>query len=169
MLSLFAKLLAILNSDSEPKYIALAISLAMMAGFSLTLSLVSLLVLVLLFSLRVHIGAFLMFYALFSLLALILNPAINSFGEMILLNENLNPIWQSLYQQVWFRVLEYNDTYQMGGSLIALLLAIPVFIASLMLINTYREKFMAFVNKFKVVKSLKASVFYRAFEAANKG
>jgi len=168
MISLFAKLLSILNSDTEPKFIALAIMLGMMAGFSLSVSLVSMLVLILLFSLRAHLGAFLMFYGLFSLVALLLNPLVNQVGEAILVHPTLNPFWQELYQHVWFRVLNYNDTYQMGGSAIALVLAIPVFILSLILIKTYRKRFMAFVNKFQVVKSLKASVFYKAFEAANK-
>lgn len=168
MLTFFAKLLGILNSDTEPKFIALAITLAMMAGLSPTFSLVTLLVIALLILLRAHLATFFALYAVFSLVAVLLSPVISMLGEYLLVSENLQQTWQSLYQSVWFRLFEYNDTFHMGSAVLAVALIIPTYLVSILLIKAYREKFMAFVNKFQIVKSLKASKFYKVYEVANQ-
>lgn len=168
MLTFFAKLLSILNSDTDPKYIALAISLALMMGLSPTFGLIPLIVILSLFIFRAHLGTFLALYALFSLVAIIISPLVNALGEQILVSGNLQQIWQELYQSAWFRLFEYNDTYQMGSSVLSVVLFAPTYLLAILLVKMYRDKFMAFVNRFKIVKSLKASKFFKIYQAANQ-
>ena len=53
----------------------------------------------------------------------------------------------------------------MGSLVIALIAFIPVLLLSRWLILAYRDRLMVWVDKLKITKLLKASKFYKAYQA----
>jgi len=164
MLTLLAKLLNILNSDATPTQIALAIALAMIAGVNSLLSLLGLLAVFLVFVLRVNISAFIGLFAVFGLLSLAFAPVLSAIGEMLLTGDSLQQIFTAFYNQDWFRLFDLNNTLVFGSAVMSLLLFIPTFFLAKTLVIKYRLALMSFVNKFKVVQTLKASKFYQIYQ-----
>jgi len=165
--TLLAKILSALNSDAEPHQIASAIALAMVFGLNPTLSLMGLLVIVLLFSLRVNLSTFIALFAVFSGVAVLIAKPMHEVGLLVLNNESLQPLFTDWFQSYWFRVLELNNTLVMGAMVTSFVLFIPVWLIAKFLVNKYRAAFQAFVEKFKVVQSLKASKFYQVYQAVH--
>ncbi|NVK25692.1 MAG: TIGR03546 family protein [Gammaproteobacteria bacterium] len=165
MLTLLAKTLSALNSDSSPFQLSLALALAMMVAFNSILSLAGVVALVLLIVLRVNLGAFFIGLGLFAAINLMLNNAFISVGERLLTSEGLLEIWTSLYQSYWFRLANLNNTLVMGALTVSIILFIPVTLLGYFLVVKYRTWFLAFVNKFKVIQTLKASKFYQVYDA----
>lgn len=165
MISLLAKLLNVLNSDTKPSQIALAIALAMLVGFNGFISVVGLVVILLLFIIRCNLTIFLAFSAVFGVVSALISSISHTLGSAILNNSALQDTLTALYQTYWFRLDELNNTVQMGELALSIVLFIPVYLLSLFLVIKYRNSLMQFVNKFKVVQTLKASKFYRIYAA----
>lgn len=169
MLTLLAKILSALNSDAEPSHISLAIAFAMFMGMNPLFGLLSLIAILFVLSLRVHLATFLALYAVFSALAVAIAPLLSGIGELLLTSEGLNVFWTGLYQTYWFRVFEFNNSLVLGGAVFSILAFIPVFLLGRMMVVKYRQSFMAFVSKFKVVQSLKASKLFRVYQTVHQG
>ena len=167
MFTLLAKILSVLNSDAAPNQIATAVALAMVAGFNPILSLAGLLILILIISLRVNLATFFALFAVFGVLSLALGPLFALVGENLLTQASLQSFWTQLYQSYWFRLSALNNTHVMGSLLVSLVLYLPVFLIAKWAIVKYRAAFKAFVEKFKVIQSLKASKFYRIYETVH--
>lgn len=165
MLTVLAKLLSILNSDANPSQISLAITLAMLAGVNSYFSLLGLIAICLLFVLRANISAFLALSAVFALLSFALAPVLSSVGDGILTSQSMQPLFTSLYNQEWFQLFALNNTLVMGSAIVSLVLAVPVFFLSNIMVEKYRAAMMEFVNKFKIVQTLKASKFYNIYQS----
>lgn len=165
MLTMLAKLFNALNSEAAPWQIALAFAFALIAGLTPLLSLHNLLVLLLVFIIRVNLSAFFLGVAFFSLVAYLIDPFSIRLGELLLTESSLQAFWTDLYQSDFWRVTAFNNTLTLGGLLVSLVFFFPVFIASKMLVVTYRERFLSWVNKLKIVQMLKASKFYGIYQA----
>ena len=165
MISLLAKLLSVLNSDTKPSQIALAIAFALLVGFNGIISSIGLLVIVLLFVVRCNLTIFLAFTAVFAVLAQLFSFLTHIIGEAVLTNEGLQGTLTDLYQTYWFRLDELNNTVEMGDLVFSIIAFVPVYFISLIIVNKYRSSLMGFANKFKVVQTLKASKFYRIYAA----
>jgi uncharacterized protein (TIGR03546 family) len=163
MLTLFARLLNALNSDSAPGQVAFAFSLSLFVGLMPFLSVFNLLILLLVLILRVNLSAFIFGVMLFSLIGYLIDPLSASLGEAVLLAPGLQETWTSLYQNEWMRVLAFNNTVTMGGFLIALVSLLPVTYLSRVLIIQYRHRVLAYINRLKVVQVLKASKVYALY------
>jgi len=165
MLDMLAKLLKILNSDAAPGQIALAFAFALIVGLTPFFSLHNLIVLFFVLVLRVNLSAFLLASAFFSLIAYLVNPASAALGEYLLTLPSLQEFWISLYQSELARVSRFNHTLLLGSLVVALLAFIPMLLISRKLVVVYREKFMAWFEKLRVVKFIKASRFYKIYTA----
>ena len=167
MLTLLAKLLKVLNSDSLPIQIALAISLAMLVGFNSILSLMGVVVILLLCLLRVNLSVFLSLSLVFTGMAVLVSPISEQFGYFLLSLPDAVETWTSLYQYHWFRIFQLNNTLVLGSFVLSAILFVPLTIIAQILVVKYRQSLMTFVNKFKIVQSLKASKFFRIYDAVN--
>ncbi|MGB1091222.1 MAG: TIGR03546 family protein [Oceanobacter sp.] len=165
MLGLLANLFKALNSESAPGQIALAIALSLIMALTPWWSLHNILIVCLVLMLKVNISAFLFGYAVFALLAFFIDPLSIRLGEALLANPGLMDTWVSLYQSEFWRVTAYNYTLTLGGLVIGVLAFAPVMIVTRILVLQYRARFMAWVNKLKVVQALKASNFYRIYQS----
>lgn len=164
MLTMLAKLLKILNSDSSPSQIALGFAFALFIGLTPFFSLHNVIILFLVCVIRVNLGGFFLASAVFALLAFLLDPVSIRLGEQLLSHPDLVGFWTELYQSDMWRGFKFNHTLLLGSVTLASILFIPVWLVFSLLIKLYRNKLMAWFEKLKIVKFIKASKFYQAYE-----
>ena len=165
MIAMLAKLLKALNSDSAPGQIALAFALALITGLTPLFSLHNVFVLFIACIVRINFGAFLLGTLFFSGLAYLLDPAAIALGESVLTHAAAQEFLTDLYQSDFWRATRFNNTLVMGSFIISMIGFIPVLLLARWLITVYRHKVMAWVEKLKITKILKASKFYKVYQA----
>ena len=164
MIELLAKLLGVLNSETEPRQISLGFCFAMIAGLTPLLSLHNLFVLLLVLILRVNLSAFLLGLALFAGVAYLLDPLLHLLGLAVLTAASLEGLWTSLYQSVWWRLEYFNNSIVMGSLVFSVGLFVPVLLISNLLIRRYRQHVLAWVQKTKIMQMFKASKLYETYQ-----
>ncbi len=165
MIAMLAKLLKALNSDSAPGQIALAFALALITGLTPLLSLHNVLIILIACLVRINFGAFMLATLFFSGLAYLLDPIAIMMGEYLLHYPSAQGLFGELYQSDFWRATKFNNTLVLGSLVIALIAFIPLLIVSRILIISYRHKLMVWVEKLKITKALKASKFYKVYQA----
>jgi len=163
MFTLLAKLLSALNSESSTRQISLAIALGFIVGLSPVFTLHNILFLFVVLFLRVNIASFILAWGFFKGLSYLLSSLIVSVGESLLTAEPLLALFDLLYQFSVFKIAQLHHTYTLGALVLGCVLAIPVYFISNYLVEKYRLHVMAFFEKFRIVKALKASKFYRVY------
>lgn len=166
MLNQLIKFFKILNGDISPGQIAAGFAFGMMLAFTPFMSLHTIVVLLLVCVLRVNITATLIAMAVCALLAWPLDPYFIALGEYILTHPDLQSLWTQWYQSDLLRLAHFNNTMTMGSIVVSLALWLPVFVIGRLLVIHYRVRFMAYINRLRIVKWLKASRFTQmAFKA----
>ena len=156
-----AKFLKILNSETNPWQIALALMFGMMVGLTPIFRLHNLVILFVVLFFRINIASFLVATALFSGLAYAFDPLMLQLGESVLTNSSFSGVWQSFYNTSLGRLSQFNHTLTMGSLLVSVLCAPVLLLLSKYLIVQYREKLLARINKLQVVRVLKASTLFQ--------
>jgi len=167
MIEAIANLLKVLNSETEPGQISLALCLAMITGFTPVLCPHNLLVLLLVLVLRVNLSSFVLGWVFFSGAAYLLDPLFHRIGLGILTAPSLTALWTGWYNTAWFRLDRLNNTVVMGSLLFSLAAFIPAFFLFNLLIRRYRDHLLAWVRKSKLVKALEASKFYGVYQSVS--
>jgi len=167
MIEAIANLLKVLNSETEPGQISLALCLAMITGFTPVLCPHNLLVLLLVLVLRVNLSSFVLGWVFFSGVAYLLDPLFHRIGLGILTAPSLTALWTGWYNTAWFRLDRLNNTVVMGSLLFSLAAFIPAFFLFNLLIRRYRDHLLAWVRKSKLVKALEASKFYGVYQSVS--
>ena len=164
MIKLLAKLLRVLNSETEPGQLSLGLCFAMIAGLTPLLSVHNLFVLLLVFILRVNVSAFLLGLALFTGMAYLVDPLFHLLGLAVLTVPSLEGLWTTLYQSVWWRLEHFNNSIVMGSLVFSVAIFVPVLLLSNLLIRRYRQHVLFWVQKTKIMQMFKASKLYQTYE-----
>ena len=164
MIKLLAKLLRVLNSETDPGQISLGLCFAMVAGLTPLVSLHNLFVVLLVFVLRVNLSAFLLGLVLFTGIAYLLDPLFHLLGLAVLTAPSLANLWTSLYQSVWWRLEHFNNSIVMGSLVFSVAMFVPVLLLLNLLIRRYRQHVMAWVQKTRIMQMFKASKLYQTYE-----
>lgn len=165
MLTLLAKLLHALNSDSSIRQIALAIALGFIVGLSPLLTLHNIVIIFFVLVIRVHLGSFILATGFFSGLSYLISPVVVQIGESLLTNPDLTNAVTALYQLSIFKLAHGHHTYILGALVLGVVLAFPIYFISKFTIEKYRVHIMAFFAKFRIVQAIKASKFYGVYTA----
>ncbi len=165
MIRLLARLLRVLNSETNPAQISLGFCFAMVAGLTPLVSLHNLVVLLLVLVLRVNLSAFLLGLAVFSGMAYLLDPVFHWNGLHILTAPSLEGLWTSLYNCPVGRLARFNNTIVMGSLVFSLALFVPLYFLSNVLILRYREHVLAWVEKTRLMQFFKASKVYQLYQS----
>ncbi len=163
MLTLLAKLFHALNSESSTRQIALAITLGFIVGLAPLFALQNIIILFLVLFIRVHLGAFILAVGVFSGISYLLSGIIVQVGESLLTSPGLNALFTSLYQLSLFKLGHWHHTYTLGAFVVGIVLAVPIYFIFKALIVKYRVHVKATFEKFRIVKALKGSSFYRLY------
>jgi uncharacterized protein (TIGR03546 family) len=167
MLRLLAKTLKVLNSESDPGQISLALVLAMVMGFTPFTSPHNLIVLFLVLLLRANLSSFILGLALFSSLAYFLDPLFHRAGLFLLTADPLTGFWTALYNTLPGRLDRINNTIVAGSLAVSLLMAVPAFLLFNVLVRNYRERVMKWVQKSRIAQTLKANRFYQIYQSVS--
>lgn len=166
MITQIIKFLRVLGSEASPMQISIGIALAMIVGFTPMLSLHNFLVIFVLLTFRVNLAAFLLAWALFSGLAYLFDPMFHQIGASVLQNESLQATWTTMYNSVFWRVANFNNTVLMGSLVVSLLAFLPMVLICNILIKRYRTHVQAFLNNSKIVRYLQSSKLLTHFSSA---
>ena len=167
MINAIAKILKVLNSETDPGQISLALCFALIIGLTPLYSFHNLLVLLLVLILRVNLSTFLLGWLFFSGVAYILDPVFHRIGLALLTAPSLEGLWTSLYNMLIFRLSKFNNSIVMGSVLFSLIFFLPVYFLSNMLINKYRDHILAWVRQTRIMQLLKGSKLFQAYEAVS--
>ena len=165
MIKSIAKLIKVLNSETEPGQISLGLCLSMVAGLTPLLLPHNLLVVLLVLILRVNLSAFIVGWVFFSALAFALDPVFHLIGLAFLTAPALFEFWTGLYNTVWFRLDRLDNTIVMGSLLFSLVLFIPALILFNVLIRRYREHLLAWVRKTRLMQVIKATKLFQMYQS----
>lgn len=164
MLTMLARLLKALNSETSPWALAFGLALGMILGFTPLWSLHNLVVLFVVLTFRVNLSFFLLAFALSSVLAFALDPIFDYVGERLLTAEALLPIWYALYEVPLARLAQFNHTITLGSLVVSLVLFVPVLLLTRWIVENYRTKVRARVNQLYIVQLVKGTKFWGAYE-----
>jgi uncharacterized protein (TIGR03546 family) len=167
MLRLTARLLKVLNSETEPSQISLAFCFALISGLTPILSIHNLIVLLLALILRVNLSAFILGSLALSGVAYILDPLFHNLGMAVLTAGIFEGLWKSLYNSTIWRIEKFNNSVVMGSIIFSMVLFIPVFLVSNMLIRKYREHILGWVRKSRIAQAIRASKFYNIYSSVS--
>jgi uncharacterized protein (TIGR03546 family) len=165
MISSIAKLLSILNSETEPSQISLGFAFSMVAGLTPFFGLHNLVVLFLALVLRVNLSAFFLGTVFFSALAYGLDPLFHSIGLKVLTWEAARGVWTNMYNMAIMRVARFNNTIFMGSFILSAALFAPFVLVMNLLIRKYRKHILAYVEKTRIVQAWKATGMYRMYRS----
>lgn len=165
MIKLLAKLLKVLNSETDPGQISLALAFSMIVGMTPFLSLHNLIVFLLVLLIRVNLSAFLLGLALFSGAAYLLNPIFHRIGLIVLTAGQMEGFWTTLYNSSFWRLGKFNNSIVMGSLLFSLVFFIPVHLVFKKIIVNYREHMLEWVRKTRVMQFFKASKIYSIYKS----
>ncbi len=165
ILKIVKKIIKILGSAASPNQIAWGFSLGMILGLTPFWSPHNLIVIVLIILLNVNIGSAVFGWAIFSGFAYLLDGIFHSLGYLLLVGvDSLQGVWTFFYNSPFLALFRLNNTVVLGSLIIALLALVPVVIFMKWFVVFYRNNLQARVQKFKIVKLLKGSKIYTAYE-----
>ena len=167
MINMIARLIKVLNSETEPGQISLAVCFAMVMGFTPLWSLHNLLVLLLVFIVRINLSTFIVAWGVFSAIAYLLDPLFHAIGLSILTAESLKSICTALYNNIWFRLDGINNSITMGSLIISLIFFVPLLFLLNFAIRNYRDHLLAWIKKSRIGQVLGASKFYRVYQTVS--
>jgi uncharacterized protein (TIGR03546 family) len=165
MIHLMARLLKVLNSESDPGQISIALCLSMIMGLTPIYSLHNMLILLLALTLRVNLTAFILGWPVFTGLGYLLDPLFDRVGHTILMLPSMRGLWTSLYNITLFRIEYFNNSIVFGSLFISLILCVPLFFLVNVLVRNYRQHILGWIQKIKIVQMVKASKIYLAYQA----
>ena len=154
------KIAKIIHSDSETWQLSMGIALGFALGLLPLYTFSSLVLLLIVCVFKINIGAFLLSFGCFSGLAWMLDQQLLAVGEAILLSEQLQSVWQVSYQHQLMRLAHFNHTLVMGAWAFISVLTIPLFLLCQWLIARYRDQFLIWIQKTKLMRMIKASKWY---------
>lgn len=160
LLKQFFSLIQLLNSDTGHNQIAAGIACGFILGFAPTLSLQTFLVIFILFFFRIQVGAATLSAFAFKFIAWLFDPVSNIIGMKVLETDSLRPLFTEMYNMPLVPLTRFNNSIVMGAGIVSIVLAIPVFFISKMLIIKYRTTILARFEQTKFWRVVKATKFY---------
>lgn len=162
ILKFIMKFIKVLGSETAPSALASAVLLGMLMGFSPLLSLQGLIIVAILLFLCVNIAGFLFSWAIFKIIFIVCSSPLDAFGAGLLESESLNGLWTSLYHSVFYYT-GFSNSLVLGGIVVSLILAVPIFLLALLGVRCYRKSLEPKILNSKLYKAIKASKAYALY------
>jgi uncharacterized protein (TIGR03546 family) len=169
MIQQIISFIRLIHSETDPRQISLGFALGMIPGLTPLMSLHNVLVLLILLFIRANIGAAMLSWAAFSLLAFFLDPLFHQFGLFLLRDvASLQGVWTALYNAPFVPYTKFNNSVLMGSLIFSLLAFYPVYWGGRIMVVKYRETFMERLNRLKIVHVFRASNLYKWYSRYSK-
>jgi len=154
MLKLLVKFLKSLNSNSHPGEIAHAISLGLLLGFLPKNNVFWYVITVFALFMRINKGALVLSTIAFTFLAPVFDPFFDKAGYWFLTLPQLEGVFAHLLDIPFVGFTKFNNTIVMGSFVSVLVLYIPVYLLTRLLVMLMRNKLIPILRKTKVIKAL---------------
>ncbi len=164
MIRLIAKLIRILNSETAPINISLAICFGMVVGFTQMWSVHNLIILFIVLFFRVNLSAFIFGTLVFKSLSFLLNSVFHQIGLSLLTAEIYRNFGTYLYNITFWKFDRINNTIVAGSILVSIVGFLPMLFLLYFLIRKYRKHVLGYVRKTKIAKALMSSEFYHYYK-----
>lgn len=165
MIGLLARILKVLNSETDPRQIAGAVVLAGLFGLTPLWTLHNLLVLLLVLVLRVNLSIFLIAWGFFTVLAFGLDPAFDVLGHAVLTAEPLRPLWVTFYATDIGRLSAFNNTIVMGSLCVGLIMAPVLWFTTGYLVRNYRAHMLDWVRRRRIYQIISGSRLLTTYQS----
>lgn len=162
-------LIRIIHSETDPRQISLGFALGMIPGLTPLTSLHNLLVLLAILFFRVNIGAAMLSWGVFKILAYALDPLFHQIGLFLLTGvTSLQGLWTTLYNAPLVPYTRFNNSIVMGSLVFSLLAFYPVYWGGRFMVVKYRETWMERFNRLRIVQVFRASDLYKWYSRYSK-
>ncbi len=155
MISIIAKLIVALNSNSRPAELASGIAF----GFWLALipggNLLWISLFIITFFLKHNITALLLSMGGFRLFISFFDPLLDRIGGSLLEYPALNDLFTRIYNTPFLSYSNFNNTIVAGGFILGIILWIPIFMLFIFVIKVYRKKIAPKIAESRFVKILR--------------
>ena len=161
MLKKIIKLLKTLNGNSHPGEIAHAICLALLLGLIPKNNALFYVVTVFCLFMRINKITFVLMTTVFSLLGHLIDPFLDNLGWWILNLNFLKPVFSSLLEVPFLGFTRFNNTIVAGALITGIVLYIPLYWISRLIIWFLRAKIIPLVRKSKLILALSKLPFIK--------
>jgi uncharacterized protein (TIGR03546 family) len=162
-------LIRIIHSETDPRQISLGFALGMIPGLTPLTSLHNLLVLLAILFFRVNIGAAMLSWGVFKILAYALDPLFHQIGLFLLTGVAfLQGLWTTLYNAPLVPYTRFNNSIVMGSLVFSLFAFYPVYWGGWFMVVKYRETWMERFNRLRIVQVFRASDLYKWYSRYSK-
>jgi uncharacterized protein (TIGR03546 family) len=164
-LNIIKNFIKILRQGRTPAQIAAGFALGAVVGIAPVFTLQGLLIWLLILILDVNLSAAIFSFALFALVAYILDPFFHALGYLLLVNfSGLHGLWTSLYNAPIAPLTRFNNTVVMGSFVCGLVLFLPIYFGMKRFVVAYRAHIGARVERWKVYRVFSSSSLVRWYD-----
>jgi uncharacterized protein (TIGR03546 family) len=158
-----AKLLAALNSNSKPGAVAAAVASAFLLALIPSANLLWAALFTVTMIIKLNWVFEIVFIALFKLLTGLIDPLIEPFGWRVMQNEAVSSFIYRVNEIPVLTFLGLNDSLMAGGLITGLVLWLPLYFITKMLVTAYREKLSPRIARSKIITAIKQAPFISRF------
>lgn len=138
MFAFLIKIFSALNTNSHPGEIAHAVCIGLLMGFMPKDNTLWYVLFAFFVFFRINKGAFFLTALIMSFIAGFIDPLFDTLGYFVLMLEPLQTIFANLLEVPFVAFTKINNTIVMGSFVGSLLLYIPVYILTLILVKVWR-------------------------------
>ena len=164
ILKFLQSLIKTLHSEGTPTQIAAGVAIGAALGLTPLFNLHNVVILVVLVMLNVSFGAGMLGMAIFAPIGFLLDPIFDRLGHWLLVGvSSLRPMWTWLDDTPVFALSNLDNTVVVGSLFGWLVLALPVFIITRVVVIKYRVSFGAWLRQSKLYNVIAASQVYNVY------
>jgi len=164
LVKLIQSLVGALHSEGTPGQLALGIALGSIMGLTPLMNIHNAIVFAAIVLLNVSFAGGMLGWALFVPIGFLLDPLFDWIGHSLLLAPALRGLWTSLYNMPIVPLTNFNNTIVLGSLVFALVLLVPLFLATRWAVARYRVTVGARVRQSKFYRAVTASKAYNVYK-----
>ena len=164
MIRQIAKLLRILNSETAPINISVAICFGMIIGFTQIWSVHNLIILFIVLFFRVNLSAFFLGTLVFKSFSFLFTGIFHQIGLALLTADFYKNIGTYLYNITFWKFDRINNTIVVGSIMVSIIGFLPMLLLLNVLIKKYRKHILDYVRKTRIAKAIMSSNIYHYYK-----
>jgi uncharacterized protein (TIGR03546 family) len=149
-----ASLIVAVNANNRAGEIAAGISFGLLLALIPSGNLLWVVLFILTFFLKIHLGAELLFLALFKLLAPLADGLLHRLGLLVLSQPFLTGVFTKAYNLPLLPLSRFNNTVVMGGLVAGIALWVPAFLLFRWLVILYKRQWRERIARSRLVRAL---------------
>jgi len=164
LIKLMQSLIGALHSEGTPGQLAAGIALGSFLGLTPLVNIHNAVIFAALVLLNVSFSGGMLGWALFIPFGFLLDPLFDWIGHTLLFTPSLTPFFTSLYNMPIVPLTNFNNTVVLGSFVVAVVLAVPLYVAARLGVTRYRATIGARVRQSRFYQTVMASKVYNLYK-----